>query len=314
MVTRDMGPAVLIASPSAARLRDAGERERILAAARSALRRRGHQDVATVLASVPADISAAAADAVRGRASIVVLAGGDGTLRDAAGALAGSSVPVGLVPCGTGNLYAASVGVPRRIDRALATLTSGTPRPLDLGEVRLERGDAAAEVVPFAVACGTGFDARVMEATTREAKRRYGVAAYFLAAGGLLAHLRPRPTAITVDGRRTEIESVVVLVASAGGGIPGGLGPRLPVAADDGLLHVFVLPRGGIAGGVRGALELLLASEAGETASGAGIRLVGRAVRVEVDPPAPVEVDGDPFPPATLDAHIRPGALSVIRS
>ena len=166
--------------------------------------------------------------------------------------------------------------------------------------------------VPFIVACGTGFDAQVIAATSREMKRRYGVAAYFLAASRLLGHLKPRPTILTIDGVRTELESVVVLVANCGEAIPGVLRPRLPIEPDDGLLHVFVLPRGGILDGIRGALELMTAEARGVSPSGSALRLAGARVLVEVTPAGPTEVDGDPFPTAALDAHVRPGALSVI--
>ena len=314
MPVPDPGLAVLVANPAASRLRDPVVRERVVAAGVGALRRRGHDRVEVAVAGDQEAVRAAVSAAVAGGAASVVLAGGDGTVRDAADALAGSGVAVGLLPCGTGNLYAASVGVPRHLDWAIDALATGTPRPHDVGEVRLERPDMPDQTVPFAVACGTGFDARVMEATDREAKRRYGVAAYFLAASRLLRHLRPRPTLVTVDGVPTELESVVVLVANTGGAIPGGLRPRLPVPSDDGRLHVFVLPRGGVLGGVQGVVELLLATSHGPSATGAGVRLVGQTVRVEVAPPGPVEVDGDPFGPAVLEARVRPGALQVIRA
>ena len=63
---------------------------------------------------------------------------------------------------------------------------------------------------------------------------------------------------------------MVVLVANCGEAIPGRLRPRLPIRADDGLFHVFVLPRGGIVGSMRGALELMAADAAGSSSSGSG--------------------------------------------
>ncbi len=314
MHAHDSSLAVLIASPGASRIRGKDARARVIAAATDALQRRGHARVDVVVTGEPRALGDAAADAVSRGATTVVLAGGDGTIRDASVALANSGVAVGLLPCGTGNLYAASVGVARDLDRAIAALVAGTPRPYDLGEVRLGRADAPDQTVPFVVACGTGFDARVMAATTREAKQRYGAAAYFLAASRLLEHLRPRPTVVTVDGIRTELESMVVLVASSGGAAPVGLLPRLPVPPDDGLLHAFVLPRGGVLGGIQGVLELLFATSRGASATGAGVRFSGHTVRVDVEPPGPVEVDGDAFSAATLDARIVPGALAVIRN
>ena len=315
--TRDPDLATLVVSPLASRLRDARARRRITAAARDALRARGHREVVVVEAGEPALIREAAAAAVRDGSSVIALAGGDGTLRDAAGTLADTGVAIGIVPCGTGNLYSAAVGLPRNVDAAVAVLATGTPCRFDIGEVQLEGAMAAGPPppgpMPFMVACGTGFDARVMAATSRAMKHRYGVAAYFLAASGLLAYLTPQPTRLTIDGVRTELESVVVLVVNCGEAISGVLRPRLPIEPDDGLLHVFILPRGGVLGGIRGALELMTAEAAGMSPSGAAMRLTGKHVRVEVTPAGPTEVDGDPFPVASLAARIRPGALSVIR-
>jgi diacylglycerol kinase family enzyme len=333
--------ATLIVSPLASRVRDERARRRIVRAAIEALGVRGHREVAVVETGDPQAIRGAAEAAVRGGSSLVVLAGGDGTVRDAAGAMAGTGVAVGIVPCGTGNLYATAIGVPRGVNAALAALATGRPRRFDVGEVRLVappggpaataappsgpeatgappsgREAAAAllppEPVPFIVACGTGFDAQLIAATSREMKRRYGVAAYFLAASRLLGHLKPEPTVLTIDGVRTELESVVVLVANCGEAIPGVLRPRLPIEPDDGLLHVFVLPRGGVLDGIRGALELMTAAAAGFSPSGTAVRLAGTHVRVEVIPAGTTEVDGDPFPAAWLDARVHPGALHVI--
>ena len=57
----------------------------------------------------------------------------------------------------------------------------------------------------------------------------------------------------------------------------------------------------------------MFAEATGQSASGAGIRLAGTRVRVEVTPPGPTQVDGDAYGPAALEATLRPGALQVIR-
>ncbi len=305
----------LIVSPLASRIRDPRVREQVVAATLAAMRDRGAGEVEVHEVQDPAGVTSAATAAVESGAGLVVLTGGDGTVRDASGPLAGTGIPVGIVPCGTGNLFATAVGVPRNLDAAVAAVRMGAPKPCDVASVRLvpPPGPVPAVTSSFVVACGTGLDARLMAATTREAKRRYGVAAYFLAASRLLGDLAPRPTVLEIDGRRQELESVVVLVANSGEAIPGRLRPRLPIAPDDGLLHVFVLPRGGLFDGIRGALELILAESTGSSPSGAGLRLVGTRVRVEVEPVGPTQVDGDVFGPASLDARIHAGGLLVIR-
>jgi diacylglycerol kinase family enzyme len=307
--------AWVIASPLASRLGDADTRSRIIRATADALGDRGAGDVRIVETCDPAGLREAAEAAVAAGAGTVVLIGGDGTVRDTADALANTGVVVGLVPGGTGNLYATAVGVPRSIEAAIALLRTGRPQPVDIGEVRRLGSDGDPDPPPmaFVAACGTGLDGRLVAATTREMKQRYGVAAYFMAALGLLDHLDPQPTVLTLDGVRTELESVVVLVVNCSDAIPGVLRPRLPVRADDGLLHVFVLPKGGVIGGLVGAVELVTAPTTGTTPTGSGVRLAGTSVRVEVSPPGPTEVDGDPFPPAILEARVRPGVLRVIR-
>lgn len=313
------GHATLIVSPLASRIRDASARQRVVEGVRGAVKRRGLGDLRVVETGVPMEIRAAAAEAVDDGSGLVVIAGGDGTVRDASASLAGSGVPVGIVPCGTGNLFATAVRLPRDIRGALAALETGRPTPFDAARVRL-LGALGAEAespdvgpVPFVVACGTGFDARMIAGTSREMKRKYGIAAYFLTASKLLGSLEPVPTRITVDGETLELTSVVVLIASCGEVVPGVLRPRLPVEADDGLLHVFALPKGGIVGGAIGVLELLVRESAGISPTGAAARLTGRHVRVEVEPAAPTQVDGDPFPAAGLEADITPGGLLVLR-
>jgi len=313
ITTPDAGLAALIVSPLASRIREPAPRRRVTASAIAALRARGHGQVDVLETGEPGAIREAVASAIARGATTVVVAGGDGTVRDAAGTLAGTGVAMGIVPAGAGNLYASAIGLPRRLEDAVALLAVAEARPFDIGMVTLDGDGAPVGPTPFVVACGTGFDARVISATSRESKRRYGYAAYFVSASRLLRHLEPMPTVLTIDDVRTELESVVVLVVNTGEALPGMLRPRLPTAPDDGLLHVFVLPRGGILGGTLGVLEHMAADAAGTSASGAAIRLRGTHVRVEMDPPSPTEVDGDAFPAASLDARILPGALRVIR-
>lgn len=313
------GHATLIISPLASRIRDASARQRVIDDVRGAVARRGLGDLRVVETGVPGEIRAAAAGAVADGSSLVVVAGGDGTVRDASAPLVSSGVPVGIMPCGTGNLFATAAGLPREIPKALAALENGRPTPFDAAQVRLlhamgtETDDPGVGPMPFVVACGTGFDARMIAGTSGEMKHRYGVAAYFMTASRLLGSLEPVPTRITVDGEMMELSSVVALIANCGEVVPGVLRPRLPVAADDGLLHVFVLPKGGIVGGAIGVLELLVRESAGISPSGSAARLAGTHVRIEVDPPAPTQVDGDPFPAGGLEASITPGGLLVLR-
>ncbi|MEO8621371.1 MAG: diacylglycerol kinase family protein, partial [bacterium] len=104
---------------------------------------------------------------------IVFTLGGDGTAMEVAGSLAGSGVPIGVLPGGTGNLLARALGIPRNVGRAVPALMRGDIRKIDLGVVFGHR---------FAVAAGVGIDASMVAETPKWMKKRLGVLAYTIIA------------------------------------------------------------------------------------------------------------------------------------
>ncbi|HYM84839.1 MAG TPA: diacylglycerol kinase family protein [Candidatus Dormibacteraeota bacterium] len=321
----DRGRALVVISGRARLAGDPGARERLVDEIVGAAHRRGHRDVDVLLAEAPAVAEAGVRDATAAGATLVVGVGGDGLLRAVATPLTGSTAVLAIVPSGTGNNLAAALGIPHVHAAALRVLADGVVRRIDHGlaswsaasSIRrpgegadTERGvETAAVVSPFLVACGAGLDARMVGGASAEAKRRFGLAAYLGSALAAAGDLAPRPTRLVVDGRPIETRSVVVLVANAGHLLPGLVRPRREIVPDDGRLDVFVV-HGGVVGSVRGALELLASAEPG--VGRAGMRLLAEHVLVEVDPPEPVQLDGDVMGWSPLLARVAPGALSVI--
>ncbi len=99
-----------------------------------------------------------------------MVCGGDGTVRAAADALAGSGVPLVVVPCGTGNLLARNLGLPLSPTTALDAALSGTPHRIDLGRIE---GDGLTPT-HFAAMSGAGLDAAMLERTDERAKSAVG--------------------------------------------------------------------------------------------------------------------------------------------
>jgi len=262
--------------------------------------------------------AAAIALAAARHAPLVAVVGGDGTIREAAAALSGTGVPMAIVPAGTGNVFASELGVPRRIAGALEVIRTGRPRAVDLGLATwgTEEGggdEAAVGSNAFVVACGIGFDARVMTRASTEQKRRFGFGAYILAAIGEAA--RPRPTRFTIeaDGETHELTGLVTLVANCGQIIPGFVGPRHPIDPADGLLDVIVVTATTLPGGLRGAAEALLARGPTPHRQRHSLRLQAARVRVSADPEEPVQVDGDAHRATWLEARVQPGAITILR-
>lgn len=238
----------------------------------------------------------------------VVVVGGDGTVQEAASALAGTDTQLAIVPGGTGNVLAGSLRI-RGIDAALGLLRDGAPRRLDLGQARWSGADDVVHERVFTVACGMGFDARIMAAAEHEWKRRLRFGAYVGAAVRELTRLEPAHYTIQADDRTIELDGLVVLVGNCGDLIPGRLGAREPLDPTDGHLDLIVVGGRNVVDGLTGAVDLLVRK--GEQ-DGKVVRRAVHRVRIEADPPQPLQTDGDHHPPGWLEATVMPGALSVI--
>jgi diacylglycerol kinase family enzyme len=295
-------------------LADADRRRRIIDAIVSAVEARtGHTPVVAASTEAMArDALAAARDA-----ELVVVAGGDGTIRDAAERLTGSGVPMAIVPAGTANVFAAALGVPRPIEKAIGLIGSGHPTPVDIGLATwgLTTDPGPGEPTgtrSFVVACGLGFDARVMAGATPELKRRFGFGAYVLSAAQQAARLRPVDFRIEADGVVHELRGLIVLLANCGQIVPRLVGPRRAIDPTDGYLEVIVIRASGRTGGLVGIAEVLV-HEADPHLRSRSVRLRARTVRVTADPPEPVQVDGDHHEADWLAAECVPAGLHVLR-
>jgi diacylglycerol kinase family enzyme len=265
-----------------------------------------------------AAVRAALDSAIARRAPLVVAIGGDGTIRLAAERLAGTGIPLAIIPGGTGNLFSGALGLPTGRAAAIRAIAEGDERSVDAGSVSWSLHETADDRVPatgsgtFVVACGSGFDAKVMAAADEGAKRNVGRVAYFAAAASLVPGLTAHRHRIEIDGDVHDVQALAVLVVNAGELIPGLVAPRLPISANDGLLDILVVKATGVVGGVVGGLELLARTQVGWSATGSSLRLRGRHVEVSSEPPDTIEVDGDVLGRGSFIADVLPGALSVV--
>lgn len=180
----------------------------------------------------------AAADGV----GLVIACGGDGTVRSVAQGLLGTSVPMGVVPLGTGNLLARNLGVPLDdVGRALRVAMSGRSRAIDLGEVHYTDGDGVSHDDVFLVMLGAGMDADMIAGTDDKLKARVGWLAYVGAfANTLLRGHRIRVEYALDDGSPIQTRARTLLVANCGM-LQAGMVLLPDAVIDDGLLDVLAL-------------------------------------------------------------------------
>jgi len=306
-------PGLIVVNPTVARLRDAGRRRSLLTEVQRAVLVRTGQEPVLIAEDGPAAMRERMARALETGPGIVVVVGGDGTIRDVAEQIGTREVPLAIVPVGTANLFAAALRIPLRPDRAARAIASASTRRVDLAMIRfgVTSGEGSEERL-LTVGAGIGFDARVMAATSRESKRRIGRYAYFVAAARELLRVEPLPLQVVADGTELDLDAFEVLVANSGELIPGGLRPALRIDPADGLLDVFIVSGWRRRDALLGGAELVIRRTIGRSGSGRSRRLRVRSIRVTAQPDDAVEVDGDVVGRGWFEATCLPMALTVL--
>ncbi len=293
-----MRRALIIANPRAGR---AGGRR--LALARGRLESHG-LDVSVEYTAATGDGERLARAATRDGVAMVIAHGGDGTAMDVAGGLVGSGLPLGLLPAGTGNVLAGTLGISRSPRVAADVIAAGATRSLDLGRLTTPTGTRY-----FTINCAAGFAAELMAETAAHHKRIFGVLAYVARAFLMARRLTRARMTIEVDGTCHQVNAATVLVANCGQIVPRLLPLAKHVDPQDGLLDVAVFDADWSLIAVRIVWRLLHRRPDAEA------RLTfhqGRSVRISAEPPLPVQADGDLCGTTPMQVELLPGALTVL--
>lgn len=250
-----------------------------------------------------ADLAAASVHAPRA----LIACGGDGTVHHVLPAALGADIPLAVLPAGTGNDIARSIGIPLATTdaeiRALAAMIiGGKPHRVDVTQLEVEgRTHHALAIVT------TGFDSAVNE-RANEMTRLRGTARYVAALLAELRDLRTYPCDMSVDGERITGEALLIAV---GNGATYGGGMRICPSADmeDGLLDVTWVdgaPR-------RTILRVFPRIFSGSHVHHPLVRTVTGA-RITIDAPgAMVYADGERIGTAPVAMEVLPRALQVWR-
>ncbi len=248
----------------------------------------------------------AARAALTQRPAVVIVAGGDGTIRAVAEEIASSGVPLAIVPAGTGNLLARNLGLMARPEEAVRTAFAGSDRAIDVGIAELEREDGSATTEAFLVMTGIGLDATMAADTNRTLKKYLGWLAYTDPIGrSILGNQRFTLHYRVDEAAEQSIQAHTVIVGNCGT-LTAGLLLLPDAAVDDGLLDVVLFRPKGFRQWSRVGLRLVLGRVLHRTRGG---RMVLRAsprlraleyrqaqrLTARFDAPQLIQLDGDSF-------------------
>lgn len=231
--------------------------------------------------------------------------GGDGTVMEVAGALAGGPTPIGVLAGGTGNLLARALGIPLSVRRAVSALLDGEEVRIDLG--RFDSGRR------FAIAAGVGVDASMVAETPGWLKRRLGVVAYALMGSRAAVRAVVRRefflARVVIDGTAYERPATALMVANFGAvlGRRITLGPG--IRADDGLLDVCVFSPRTLRDAFRIMGRLLRRNFASDPCM---LYVRGREVSVETTPPSRWQADGELMGTTPFHVVVEPFAARLL--
>ncbi|TCN42867.1 diacylglycerol kinase family enzyme [Kribbella orskensis] len=270
----------------------------------TALTERGYEDALWLETTEEDPGSAMAKQAIDESVDLVVVAGGDGTVRVACAELAQSNIPVAVLPAGTGNLLARNLGINLDLDIALTELLGGNEQRIDSVQVEGDGLDADR----FVVMAGLGLDAAIIADAPDELKKRVGWAAYVVSTLMNLNHPFVR-VEIIVDDRPPLARRARTVVIGNVGTLQANI-PLLPDAVpDDGMIDAVVLAPRRISDWPRLALSLVIKS----MREGRNIeRFTGKSIQVKASKTVRRELDGDQIEDGrTLSATVDPSALLV---
>lgn len=229
---------------------------------------------------------------------LVVLGGGDGTISGLVDHLVGRGVVLGVLPLGTANSFARTLGIPLDVEGAVEVLRSGEPKRIDLGMIDHDY---------FANCAAIGLSPQIAETVPHKLKRWFGRAGYLAWAAVQYARFQPFTLIVTDGGRERRVRTVEVRISN--GSFHGGTELIEEASLDSGEIVIQA-----VTGRVKrrlltnwGANILRLESRKKGTVS-----FRGKALEVRTDPPLPISIDGEVLAKTPVTAKVAAGVIYVM--
>ncbi|HEX8707341.1 MAG TPA: YegS/Rv2252/BmrU family lipid kinase [Pyrinomonadaceae bacterium] len=290
---------VLISNPNAGR--GGARRAREVSHFCEQLKRHG-VEVELLNTAGPGDATQLAARAAAEGARQVIVSGGDGTINEALQGLVGTGARMGVWPRGTANVLARELKLPFDAGRAAEVIARGRALRVHVGCATAER---TGERRYFVLMAGVGLDASVVRRVNPRLKRRFGEAAFWYSGLGHLAHWRPIPFSVEIDGR-TFPATFAAIGKSARYGGNLAITPRACLTRPD-----FEICLVDSDSRLRYLRLLSFAVRGGASAEMPGLRFI-RATRARVSGEARVQADGELIGELPMTFEIAPSSIEII--
>ena len=320
----------IVANPTAGVAAGRGGRERLVVAARHDLERSGFE-VEVWQSHNPDEVCELAIQALDKGITKIVAAGGDGTVNGVVNGFmqwreannAAEAVTLGVLPIGTGNVFAYNMNIPREWRGACQVIRNGVIRNIDVGLATGVVSDAQTpkskirNIKPsptksqsryFVLMAGIGYDAKVIEDTSLRLKFVLRDFAYALRSlQNVVLHQGTQVTLRFADGRIYANESWLVMIGNAAS-YAWDIKVTKHAELDDGLLDICLMPFENKFISVQQAMQILMGQH---IERGIAQYWQSAGVTIESVPPVPVQLDGDAWGTTPVEIKIIANALNV---
>lgn len=237
----------------------------------------------------------------RDRVDMVIVGGGDGTLNAATAGLVETQLPLGILPLGTANDLARTLGIPNSLTEACNIIANGEVKRIDIGGVN--------DKYFFNVA-SMGLTVQITRNLSKEAKRRWGVLAYAATAMQVISRSRPFNAQITINGASVVVKTAQIAVGN-GRFYGGGMVVAEDATINDARLDLYSLEYKHwwqVVGLLPGMWQ-------GTQGKSSAVRaLQGQEIEVNTKTPRPISADGEIITYTPAKFRVIPQSLSVIVS
>jgi diacylglycerol kinase (ATP) len=251
--------------------------------------------------SRPVDRPTEIPEVIRGEADevdMVILAGGDGTMNAAADVLVECQLPLGIVPTGTANDLARTLGIPLAIPDAIDVIIEGHLRAIDLGRVNGKH---------FFNVASLGLSAELIRHHTNERKRRWWIFAYVFSVIDAYRTTRPFRALVRCNGRTLRLRAIQIAVGN-GRHYGGGMTVSEHAAIDDEQLDIYVIKTVSF----WGLIALFPKLRWGRLQESEAVSVMrGSEIEIRTRKPMPINTDGEVTRRTPARFEVVPKALAV---
>ena len=233
--------------------------------------------------------------------SKLIVSGGDGTVNSIVNILmkSGISIPIGILPTGTANDFARSIGIPKNLDKSIEVILHGNQQDIDIGVINSSDY--------FVNTCAGGIFMDITYSTNRGLKKNIGPFAYYLQALGEMSGIKPFKCRLTMDSQIFEDDILLFLITN--GRHAGGFSNINRFAdVSDGIMDIVVV-RNCPTMNLAGLFIRTLGNGLPEDKYIANFR--GSSCLVESETPVFLSVDGEKGPSLPIYVNFLQGKLKV---